>query len=90
MEEDIKILEEYCRALQGKHLDNRVRAIENLIKRNKELEENYDKLTKHFIEKHIPKTKVEEIRDKAEVMDYYTLPDVIDDLNKLLDGGCYK
>ena len=28
--------------------------------------------------------KIKEIRDKAEVMDYYTLPDVIDDLNKLL------
>lgn len=28
--------------------------------------------------------KVKEIRDKAEVMDYYTLPDVIEDLNKLL------
>ena len=30
------------------------------------------------------KRKIKEIRDKAEVMDYYTLPDVIDDLNKLL------
>lgn len=29
--------------------------------------------------------KIKEIRDKAEVMDYYTLPDVIDDLNKLLE-----
>ena len=28
--------------------------------------------------------KIKEIRDKAEVMDYYTLPDVIDDLDKLL------
>lgn len=28
--------------------------------------------------------KIKEIRDKAEVMDYYTLPDVIEDLNKLL------
>lgn len=29
--------------------------------------------------------KIKETRDKAEVMDYYTLPDVIDDLNKLLE-----
>lgn len=32
----------------------------------------------------ISKSKIKEIRDKAEVMDYYTLNDVIDDLNKLL------
>lgn len=32
----------------------------------------------------IPKSKVKEIRDKAEVMDYYVLSDVIEDLNKLL------
>ena len=31
------------------------------------------------------KRKIKEIRDKAEVMDYYTLPEVIDDLNKLLE-----
>lgn len=30
------------------------------------------------------KEEVEQIRDKAEVMDYYTLSDVIEDLNKLL------
>lgn len=29
--------------------------------------------------------KIEEIRDKAEVMDYYTLNDVIEDLTKLLE-----
>ena len=34
---------------------------------------------------YIPKSVIKEIRDKAEVMDYYTLPDVIDDLNKLLE-----
>lgn len=36
------------------------------------------------LENSIPKSKIKEIRDKAEVMDYYTLPDIIDDLNKLL------
>ena len=30
------------------------------------------------------KSKIREIRDKAECMDYYCLNDVIDDLNKLL------
>jgi hypothetical protein len=30
------------------------------------------------------KEKVEQIRDKAECMDYYCLKDIIDDLNKLL------
>ena len=39
---------------------------------------------KKIIDNSIPKSKIEEIRDKAEVMDYYTLPDVIEDLNKLL------
>lgn len=31
--------------------------------------------------------KIKEIRDKAEVMDYYTLNDVIDDLTKLIGDG---
>ena len=35
----------------------------------------------------IPKQKVKEILDKAEVMDYYTLPDVINDLQELLEEG---
>ena len=39
---------------------------------------------KKVFELFIPKSKIKEIRDKAEVMDYYTLPDVIEDLNKLL------
>lgn len=35
----------------------------------------------------IPKQKIEEILDKAEVMDYYTLPDVIADLEKIMKLG---
>ena len=35
----------------------------------------------------IPRQKVKEILDKAEVMDYYTLPDVINDLQELLEEG---
>lgn len=37
-----------------------------------------------MMDNYIEKSKIKEIRDKAEVMDYYTLPDVIEDLNKLL------
>lgn len=33
----------------------------------------------------ISKKKIQEILDKAEVMDYYTLPDVINDLEKVLN-----
>lgn len=33
---------------------------------------------------YISKDKIREIRDKAEVMDYYSLNDVIDDLSKLI------
>ena len=36
------------------------------------------------INNYIPKSKIKEIRDKAEVMDYYTLNNVIDDLTELL------
>jgi len=32
----------------------------------------------------IPTSLIKEIRDKAELEDYYTLPNVIDDLNKVL------
>ena len=34
---------------------------------------------------YISKQEIKEIRDKAEVMDYYVLSDVIEDLNKLLE-----
>lgn len=62
----------------------------------RELEEKWDKDTHTLqnaldmanadkINNYTPKSKIKEIRDKAEVMDYYTLPDVIDDLNKLLE-----
>lgn len=36
--------------------------------------------------KYIQKKKIKEILDKAEVMDYYTLPDIIRDLEKLLEA----
>ena len=64
---------------------------DKLIKENKELKAKIDvsnwheKSCREIIDsKYIPKSKIKEIRDKAEVMDYYMLNDVIDDLNKLL------
>lgn len=71
--------------------------VKKLQKRIKELEEENKKLKKHCKEvmkekqelttallDSIPVQKVEEILDKAEVMDYYSLPDVIEDLEKVL------
>lgn len=61
--------------------------------RIKELERSYfhEKLAKEEVEEllecSISKQKVKEILDKAEVMDYYTLPDVINDLQELLGEG---
>lgn len=37
-----------------------------------------------IVKRYISKDKIKEIRDKAEVMDYYTLNNVIDDLTKVL------
>lgn len=48
-------------------------------------EEVLEKTFKKYIDKDfISKDKIKEIRDKAEVMDYYTLTEVIDDLSKLI------
>ena len=61
--------------------------------RIKELEDEnrrkdmFMQMAKEVIENSIPKQKVKEILDKAEVMDYYTLPDVINDLQELLGEG---
>lgn len=43
-------------------------------------------ISREYVEKnYIPRRLIEEIRDKAECMDYYGLIDVIDDLNKILE-----
>ena len=64
--------------------------------RIKELEENNRmlalegsrvRLDLYIKQNYIPKQKAKEILDKAEVMDYYTLPDVINDLQELLEEG---
>lgn len=50
---------------------------------------NEELITQDYVQDNfIAKCKIEEIRDKAEVMDYYSLNDVIDDLSKLI--GDYK
>lgn len=53
---------------------------------NKEKEKNKELCEKYCPqnENYISKDKIEEIRDKAEIMDYYFLEDVVKDLNKLL------
>ena len=51
------------------------------------LEGSRVRLDLHIKQNYIPKQKAKEILDKAEVMDYYTLPDVINDLQELLEEG---
>lgn len=51
------------------------------------LEGSRVRLDLYIKQNYIPKQKVKEILDKAEVMDYYTLPDVINDLQELLEEG---
>jgi predicted transcriptional regulator len=46
--------------------------------------EDYQEIGKEYFKLN---EKIKEIRDKAEVMDYYTLNDVIDDLTKLIGDG---
>ena len=77
----IKELEEENKALelQNKQLEY---YIEELKKYNKTVSDRIIEYKKNSISKQ----KIKEILDKAEVMDYYTLPDVIDDLTKLLEA----
>lgn len=62
--------------------------IKKLKVENKTLKEfasdvfNAEDISKEYIQK----KKIKEILDKTEVMDYYTLPDVIRDLEKLLEA----
>lgn len=88
------------RVVEKKYFDKLVKKIKELEKENMQndlekigIEENIKADMKEIIERYytankecIPKQKVKEILDKAEVMDYYTLPDVIRDLEKLLEA----
>ena len=69
---------------------------QEVCNKNKQLEEQVEYLRRSCDRKEdsmldaihenncIPKSLIKEIRDKAELEDYYTLPNVIDDLNKVL------
>ena len=71
---DMKVIKEKIRELEE---ENRILASEgSRVRLDLYIKGNY-----------IPKQKIKEILDKAEVMDYYTLPDVIDDLTKLLEDN---
>lgn len=72
-----------------KVLDVKNERIQELEEENKSKQKAYDDCYceyKHYKQfDSIPKQKVKDVLDKAEVMDYYTLPDVIEDLEKLLE-----
>ena len=73
-------------AIENNELKKRIKELEAKLEFKKygDLDEiEFEEYMSHFI----PKQKVKEILDKAEVMDYYTLPDVINDLQELLEEG---
>ena len=99
VQEDIEILEEYIENFYNcgieivkkpeiiKLIDYKeIHAMENVLARLKILKNKEKKLIEvtNLYLNSVPKSKIIEIRDKAECMDYYCLNDVIDDLNKLL------
>lgn len=82
-------LERYIRLCKITGMDkSRVEAIEKVIEEKEKYKYLYNKALDNTIKSDREliriKNKIKEIRDKAEVMDYYTLSDVIDDLNELL------
>lgn len=66
----------WCRIL-SRYIDNQQKEIEEMK------EEHIESLNARY-NNFISKNQIREIRDKAEVMDYYSLNDVIDDLSKLI------
>ena len=93
IEDDIKILtEENSSYKKEQAIQNILAEREQDKAKIKELEEEnlHWRGRYHLLSRKIdviPKQKVKEILDKAEVMDYYTLPDVINDLQELLEEG---
>ena len=80
--ENVKLQEE------NKELEEKIKKQKQLTKLAQIItDESLKEALEEFEKDYIPKSKIKEIRDKAEVMDYYTLPDVIEDLNKLLEEG---
>ena len=76
-------------AAMQKQIDDKDKRIKELEEENRmlALEGSRVRLDLYIKQNYIPKQKVKEILDKAEVMDYYTLPDVINDLQELLEEG---
>ncbi len=71
-----------------KKLQKRIKELEEQVKILDEAYAGAIKESKKWFDiahNRIPKQKIKEILDKAEVMDYYTLPNVIEDLEKLLE-----
>ena len=87
MEEDIKILEEFINYYAINRLISplEIQAIENLIKRNKELE-RYERYYKNERVELIPKSKLRELINKRGNNGYTSL-DCVDDIENLLQEG---
>ena len=92
--EDLNDFADLLRPEQRYYTNLIKRVIEERLKdreKIKELEEENKKkqvllvCAEEIIENSIPVQKVKEILDKAYVMDYYTLPNVIKDLEELLE-----
>ena len=92
--EDLNDFADLLRPEQRYYTNLIKRVIEERLKdreKIKELEEENKKkqvllvCAEEIIESSIPVQKVKEILDKAYVMDYYTLPNVIKDLEELLE-----
>ena len=91
MEENIKKVKKLKKLLHGEAKEEFAEPLEKLLREYKQRGEiiesfiwqtNFD--MKILEEDYIEKSKIKEILNKAEVMDYYTLSDVIEDLEKLL------
>jgi len=68
------------------YLEGTIKGYKDRVEELKQENTTYkNQLNDAFVRGFIHNSKIKEIRDKAEVMDYYTLPDVIEDLNKLLE-----
>lgn len=91
MEENIKKIKKLKKLLNGEAKEEFGEPLEKLLKEYDQRGEiiesfiwqtNFD--MKILEEDYIEKSKIKQILDKAEVMDYYTLSNVIEDLENLL------
>lgn len=87
MEKDIEILESFIKQLEEFEDEEELKqAIENLINRVKELEQQYDKLSRHFIQNHVSKDKIKaKIEGLRDVIQYSANPLAIDNSKYAID-----